>query len=233
MTQVESTFQPFDFKVLWSRPQSSSLRAGCQNQAGSPSVSLLFQGLRRKYPASTATSPRRSDRSRHLERSRSPLTQHAARLSLLIPVFTSSETYPASAGCVLLSSRRFCCCRWDPAALSIRSTDNFMTPKNKTHVHYCVVVCLQTGTVVFALHKALPLSEPLHADAQDDRGSLLRLELFVQLRARQQANAFLMQHNARRQHSCRLHGPTLMKVSISIFLRLARASISTWQMAHM
>lgn len=113
------------------------------------------------------------------------------------------------------------------------AADIFMTPKSKTQEHYRVAVCLQTGTVVFALHKALPLSEPLHADAQDDRGSLLRLELFVQLRARQQANAFLTQHNARRQRSCTLHGPTLMKVSISIFLRLARASISTWQMAHM
>ena len=36
-------------------------------------------------------------------------------------------------------------------------------------------------TVIFAFHKALPLPEPLHADAQDDPGGLLCLELFVEL----------------------------------------------------
>lgn len=60
----------------------------------------------------------------------------------------------------------------------------------------CITVslCLQTVTIVFALHKALPLSKPLHADAQDYCWSLLRLELFVQLQVRQQAHAFLIQH---------------------------------------
>lgn len=46
------------------------------------------------------------------------------------------------------------------------------------------MVHVQLPTVVFAFDKALPLPEPLHADAQDDRGSLLGLELFVQLQAR-------------------------------------------------
>lgn len=41
-----------------------------------------------------------------------------------------------------------------------------------------------------------------------------------------------IQHKALRHHSCRIQAFTLMKVSISVFLRLARASISTWQMAH-
>lgn len=36
-------------------------------------------------------------------------------------------------------------------------------------------------TVVLALDKGLPLSEPLHADAVDDAGRLLRLECLVQL----------------------------------------------------
>lgn len=43
---------------------------------------------------------------------------------------------------------------------------------------------LQLRTVVFAFDKALPLPEPLHADAQDDSGSLLSLKLFVELQAR-------------------------------------------------
>lgn len=46
------------------------------------------------------------------------------------------------------------------------------------------MVHVQLPTVVFAFDEALPLPEPLHADAQDDRGSLLGLELFVQLQAR-------------------------------------------------
>lgn len=56
----------------------------------------------------------------------------------------------------------------------------------KEKIKYITVwLCFQTDTIVFALHKALPLSEPLHADAQDYCRSLLRLKLFVQLQARQ------------------------------------------------
>ena len=44
-------------------------------------------------------------------------------------------------------------------------------------------------TIVFALHKALPLSEPLHADAQDHSRSLLRLKLFVQLQTRDRCSS--------------------------------------------
>lgn len=47
------------------------------------------------------------------------------------------------------------------------------------YLRYCV--CL---TVVFALHETLPLSEPLHADAQDHRRSLFSLELLVELQTR-------------------------------------------------
>lgn len=64
--------------------------------------------------------------------------------------------------------------------------------------------CLHINTIVFALYKALPLSEPLHADAQDYCWSLLCLELFVQLRVRQQAQFFGIQHKALRLNSCRL-----------------------------
>lgn len=159
------------------------------------------------------------------------LKQHAFCLFFLISTVAFSATYPASVVCVLLSSHLFYYCQWDLEVLSKCSRDIFMMLKKKLK---CIIVslCLQTDTIVFALHKALPLSEPLHADAQDYCRSLLRLELFVQLQARQQAHSILIHHKALRHHSCRLHMPTLMKVSISIFLRLARASISTWQVAH-
>lgn len=53
--------------------------------------------------------------------------------------------------------------------------------KQHPWVYMCMwVVC----TIVFALHKALPLSEPLHADTQDHWRSLLSLELLVQLQAK-------------------------------------------------
>lgn len=53
-------------KVLSSLPQSSSLHEGCLGQPGPPSVSLQSQGLRHKFPTSTAKSPLRSDHSLHL-----------------------------------------------------------------------------------------------------------------------------------------------------------------------
>lgn len=95
------------------------------------------------------------------------------------------------------------------------AADVFMTPQSETQARYRVAVCLQTGTVVFALHKALPLSEPLHADAQDDRGRLLRLELFVQLRARQQANA--VSHSTQRTEAA-LPGPDYLDESVYFHL---------------
>lgn len=58
----------------------------------------------------------------------------------------------------------------------------------------------QTDTVVFALHKALPFSEPLHADAQDYCWGLLCLELFIQLQTRQRAHSFGIQHKALRHN---------------------------------
>lgn len=90
-------------------------------------------------------------------------------------------------------------------------------------------------TVVFAFDEGLPLPEPLHANAQDDRGSLLGLKLLVQLQVRGQSRLVSIPQQ-RSNHQMQLLGqlsPTLMKVSISVLRRLARASISTWQMAHM
>lgn len=59
---------PTSFYLIapWSLPRSSSLHEGCRGQPGPPSVSLQSQGLRHKYPTSTATSPLRSDHSLHL-----------------------------------------------------------------------------------------------------------------------------------------------------------------------
>lgn len=96
-----------------------------------------------------------------------------------------------------------------------------------------VLVKLRGPTVVFALHKALPLSEPLHADAQDHSRRLLGLKLFVQLQTRGNRSFRIYTVLQLASKLCRVQAFTLMKVSISIFRRLARASISTWQMAHM
>lgn len=114
-----------------------------------------------------------------------------------------SKTYPASAVHVLLSSHLFCYCQWDPEALRKCSANIFKALTKKLQ---CITVssCLQTNTIVFALHKVLPLSEPLHADAQDYCWSLLCLELFIQLQVRQQANLFGVQHKALRHNSCRI-----------------------------
>lgn len=57
-----------------------------------------------------------------------------------------------------------------------------------------MLVKLQTHTIVFALHKALPFSEPLHADAQDHCRHLLGLKLFVQLQTQQHAHSVNIQH---------------------------------------
>lgn len=57
-------------------------------------------------------------------------------------------------------------------------------------------------TVVFALDEALPLSEPLHADAQDHRRSLFCLKLFVQLQTGEKVLA-QPKHGDRFMHRCR------------------------------
>lgn len=44
-------------------------------------------------------------------------------------------------------------------------------------------------TIVLALDKGLPLPKPLHADAVDDAGALLRLERLVQLGRGEQRGA--------------------------------------------
>lgn len=131
------TFQPSYFKVLWSLPQSSSLRACCRNQVGLLSVSLLFQGLHCKYPTSTATSPQRSDHSRHLKgRNAHEHNMQSVCLFFLISV-TFSETYPASVVCVHLSSHLFYYCQLDLEALSKCSTNIFM--KNVSALPgYCI-----------------------------------------------------------------------------------------------
>lgn len=183
--------------MLWSLPRFSSLRAGCQSQAGLPSVSLLFQVLRHKYPTSTAMSPRKSDHSLHLQGGKEKHVNttgglfgfpHFLKLTLL-QLYMSSfhHTYFT----IVNRTWRL----WGNAA------QVFL--RNHLNALPCHL-CLHTNTIVFALHKALPLSEPLHADAQDYCWSLLCLELFVQLQVRQQAHLFGIQHKALKLNSYRI-----------------------------
>lgn len=77
-------------KALWSRPRSCALRGGRRGRPESPSASPLFPGLRRKSPASTATSPPRSGRSLHLEGG-DALSRRPASHLLLTPLPNASR----------------------------------------------------------------------------------------------------------------------------------------------
>lgn len=79
-----------NLKALWSRPRSCALRGGRRGRPESPSASPLFPGLRRKSPASTATSPPRSGRSLHLEGG-DALSRRPASHLLLTPLPNASR----------------------------------------------------------------------------------------------------------------------------------------------
>ena len=82
--QVSKHSNLFYLKVLWFLPRSSALREGCRGQPGPRFVSQRSLGLRHKYPASTATSPLRSDRSLHLRRETHKKKRFTASALLLL-----------------------------------------------------------------------------------------------------------------------------------------------------
>lgn len=108
------------------------------------------------------------------------------------PISTRAAVYLAWAVCVLLSWHLFCCCRWGQEALRKQMIKNMLRCNFNAFLY---LSNCKGHTIVFALHKALPLSEPLHADAQDHSRSLLRLKLFVQLQTRDRCSSNI-QHKA-------------------------------------
>lgn len=172
-------------KVLSSLPQSSSLREGCRGQPGPPSVSLQSQGLRHKFPTSTAKSPLRSDHSLHLWWKNTQCLKTVHWFSTFMSFSTSSDVPCFSCICppfitpILLLSM-------GPGGSGKRKVQKYLVKRERWELE-----CAATHrTIVFALHKALPLSEPLHADTQDHCWSLLSLKLFVQLHTREKKSSF-------------------------------------------
>lgn len=166
-------------------------------------------------------SPLRSDHSLHLDGRNAH--EKKRTIDLLFLSASLTEVYLAWVECVLLSLPQFYCCQWDQEAL--KQQNIFWDTK---------VIKICVGQLTGSYHCLCPSqsSPTLWTTACWCTGSPSEPPQPETLcsAADKKTCSVNIKHRALSRCSCRVQ--TLMKVSISVFLRLARASISTWQMAH-